>query len=55
MAGVSEIFGDLGQDPRFLAPVTSALARLIADGSRATIAYYARGGRAAASAKAGRA
>ncbi len=36
--GVSEVFGDLGADPRFAVPVIDALARLYAKGARATLA-----------------
>ena len=43
LADVREVFGaDLAADPRFLAPVTSALASLIAKGARRTAADYAR-------------
>ncbi len=42
LANVEEVFGDLAGDPRFLAPVTAALARLNAEGSRRTAAAYAR-------------
>ena len=43
LAAVGEVFGaDLGGDPRFLAPVTSALAALIAKGARCAVADYAR-------------
>jgi fructuronate reductase len=40
-AGVREVFGDLGDDPRFLAPVTAALDALIKQGARAAIAASA--------------
>jgi fructuronate reductase len=43
LAGVSEVFGDdLARDPRFLTPVTSALATLIAKGARRAVAEFAR-------------
>ena len=43
LADVSEVFGDdLARDPRFLGPVTAALAALIAKGARRAIADYAR-------------
>jgi len=46
LINVGEVFGDdLVGDPRFLGPVTSALAALIAKGARRTVAYYARSAR----------
>ena len=43
LAAVREIFGaDLASDPRFLAPVTSALTALIAKGARRAVADYVR-------------
>ena len=42
LAAVAEVFGaDLSRDPRFLAPVTTALAALIAKGARRTMADFA--------------
>jgi fructuronate reductase len=42
-AGITEVFGrDLGDDPRFLGPVTTALAALIEKGARRTLAEYTR-------------
>jgi fructuronate reductase len=35
---VREIFGDLAADPRFSAPVTEALAHIIANGAKAAVA-----------------
>lgn len=37
LAGVTDIFGDLAADSRFLAPVTAALAKLIALGARRAV------------------
>ena len=46
LINVGEVFGDdLVGDPRFLGPVTSALAALIAKGARRTVADYARSAR----------
>jgi fructuronate reductase len=42
LANVDEVFGDLAGDARFLAPVTGALAKLIAKGARRTAIDYAR-------------
>jgi len=43
LAATSEVFGaDLAGDPRFLRPVTAALAALIEKGARRTLADYAR-------------
>ena len=42
LAGVSEIFGDLGADSRFLVPVTAALATLIALGARRAVEQTVR-------------
>jgi fructuronate reductase len=42
LAGVREVFGtDLASDPRFISPVTAALAMLVTVGSRRTVADYA--------------
>jgi fructuronate reductase len=38
LLGVGEIFGDLARDPRFAAPVTEALRRLLAEGAKRTVA-----------------
>ena len=43
LADVTEIFGDLGGDVRFLAPVTAALATLFALGARRAVEEAARG------------
>jgi len=43
LADVNEVFGDLGADPRFLAPVTAALAKLFALGARRALEETARG------------
>jgi fructuronate reductase len=43
LASVAEVFGaDLSADPRFLKPVTAALAALIEKGARRALADYAR-------------
>jgi fructuronate reductase len=42
LAGVRDVFGvDLANDPRFMSAVTAALAKLVAVGSRRTVAEYA--------------
>jgi fructuronate reductase len=38
LLGIGEIFGDLARDPRFAAPVTEALRRLLAEGAKRTVA-----------------
>jgi fructuronate reductase len=41
LLGVTEIFGDLGSDPRLAQPVTAALAQLYAMGARRTVEGFA--------------
>jgi mannitol 2-dehydrogenase len=38
-----DIFGDLGDDPRYIAAFSRALEALWRDGTRATLARYVRG------------
>jgi fructuronate reductase len=37
LLGIQDVFGDLGRDPRFAAPVTDALAQLYTQGAKRTV------------------
>jgi fructuronate reductase len=41
MLGIADVFGEIGRDPALLAAVKAPLARLYADGARATVAAFA--------------